>query len=162
METAPNVARLVLFWAAAPKKSMTYASTYGEISSPPSSPSPASPPTLSLPENQIPTIRLKSKPWGPNPILEIPIPVSRPKSLPQGPNTNLDAQLPAPMCLSIGNLSFWGHCPCHLIPSCTNLGASGTADHLTLLRISNFLLPFSPSDPVGQSVGFSVKFTPLW
>ena len=38
--------------------------------------------------------------------------------------------------LHLDHQCFWGRCPSHhLIPTYTNLGASGTADYLTLLQI---------------------------
>ena len=86
------VAYLMLFWAAAPKGSMTYAFTHGEIS--PSSPSSSAYPPLAL-ETQLSALRAISQPRGPDSIPENKIPASRPKPLSQGRNSSLTAQFSA-------------------------------------------------------------------
>ena len=98
---------------------------------------------------QIPPSRLKSQSLGPNPRLEAQIPVSRLKSHPRGSNHHLQAPIPASRPQfqppgsnknSIGHRLLRGRCPSHhLTPSYTHIGATGTADHLTLLRLSPFL-----------------------
>ena len=73
-------------------------------------------------------MRLKSQPCGANPHLQAQIPASRPQFQPPGSNKN-----------SIGHRLLRGRCPSHhLTPSYTHLGATGTADHLTLLRLFFF------------------------
>ena len=45
--------------------------------------------------------------------------------------------------ISIGHRPLWGHCPTnHLTPTYTHIGATGTADHLTLLRLFLFSTHF--------------------
>ena len=47
------------------------------------------------------------------------------------------------LCGIIGHRPLQGRCPSHhLIPTYTNLGASGTADHVTLLRLFSFIHVF--------------------
>ena len=106
---------------------------------------------------EIPALRLKSQPRSSNPSLKAQIPASGLKSQPQGSNLNFEADILAlrlrsqlqgsnhssnPFNLqSIGHQPLWGRCPNnHHIFTLTNLGASGTADHVMLLRL--FSLPW--------------------
>ena len=74
---------------------------------------------------KIPASRLKYQPGGSNSSPKAPNPASRPQSQPWGSNEN-----------SIGCLPLLGRCPSnHLTPTYTHTGATGTADHLTLLRL---------------------------
>ena len=150
--------------AAAPKGTMTYVFTHrGNFSSSFSSVCPLPPRLKSQPPGpnpslkaQIPASRPKSQPWGSNSNLEAQIPVSRLKSQPQGSNPCLYAQIPASRPQfqppgsnknSIGHRLLRGRCPSHhLTPSYTHLGATGTADHLTLLRLFFFQPTDQPTD----------------
>merc|ERR1712121_624089 len=79
---------------------------------------------------------------GSNPSLEAQIPASRPKSQPRGSNSSLELQ----NLLSIGHRLLRGRCPSHHhTPTYTHIAATGTADHLTLLRLFLFILFFSSS-----------------
>ena len=58
----------------------------------------------------------------------------------------------------MGRRPLWGHCPSHIHTSTyTQMGATGTADHLTLLRLLSILLP---SCPPSFSLSFFLVFPP--
>ena len=113
------------FWAAAPKELMTYAFTHGGNFSFSFIPPPRGPNSSLKAQILLLFSRLKSQPSGSTPHLQAQIPASRPQFQPPGSNKN-----------SIGHRLLRGRCPSqHLTPSYTHLGATGTADHLTLLRL---------------------------
>ena len=92
-----------------------------------------------------PTSPPSASPNHSNPSLEAQIPASKPKSQPRSPNPSLRAQLSAfneaRNLLSIGHWSLLGRCPpYHRTSTYTHIGATGTADHLTLLRLFSIIL----------------------
>ena len=86
-----------------------------------------------------------SQPQGSSHILEAQITALKVKSQPWGSNHSPKAQIPLLMLkfkldtqnlLSIGHRPLRGRCPSHHHTSTyTHIGATGTADHLTLLRL---------------------------
>ena len=117
------------------------------------------------PEAQILVSRPKSYSRGQNPSLQAQIPAMKPQisaMKPQSSNSSLEAQIlvsrlksqhpgPNPSLepkkkISIGHWPPRGRCPTnHLTPTYTHIGATGTADHLTLLQLLflNFIFPKS-------------------
>ena len=101
-------------------------------------------PMLSL-EAQIPISKLKSQPRSSNPSILAQITASRLKSQPQGSNHSLKAQIPILMLKFKPRVSkiskhtssaLRGRCPSyHHTTIYTHIGAMGTADHLTFLRL---------------------------
>ena len=91
-------------------------------------------------------VRGAAAPKGPMTYADL-IWASRPQFQPPGSNKN-----------SIGHRLLRGRCPFHhLTPSYTHLRATGTADHLTLLRLLSILLP---SCPPSFSLSFFLVFPP--
>ena len=78
--------------------------------------------------------RLQPHPEGSKPNLMAPIPALWPKSCRHSSNPCLNCLILAQS--SIGHRLLQGRCPSHhLTPSYTHIGATGTADHLTLLQL---------------------------
>ena len=111
-------------------------------------------------EAQIQASRLKSMHRGSNPSLVAQIQASWLKLQAHGSNHDLEAQITAQrlkshyLCstsslalqnlLSIGHRLLRGRCPSHHhTPTYTHIGATGTADHLTLLRLLILGIPLS-------------------
>ena len=128
-----------------------------------------------------PASRPISQPGGPYPSLQAQIPVLRPKSHPQGPNPNPKAQIPLSRDLGVktgiwasrlgygspGGDIGWGEGGCgeaekisHMLPLNFNHNllkqGTGTADHLTLLRL--FFLAVAPQGPMTYAFTYGENF----